>query len=116
MAMNNFIFENSTKIYFGKGCVKEYLACLLKHYGKNVMFAYGGDSVRDNGAYGEIMAGLLKAGKNVTEFSDIGENPTYGKVMEGAGLAKENNIETTKFSNSPLHIFCSKYAFLSQRA
>ena len=91
--MNNFIFENSTKIYFGKGCVKEYLACLLKHYGKNVMFAYGGDSVRDNGAYGEIMAGLLKAGKNVTEFSDIGENPTYGKVMEGAGLAKENNID-----------------------
>ena len=25
--MNNFIFENSTKVYFGKGCVKEYLVC-----------------------------------------------------------------------------------------
>lgn len=25
--MNNFIFENTTKVYFGKGCVKEYLAC-----------------------------------------------------------------------------------------
>ena len=23
--MNNFIFQNSTKVYFGKGCVKEYL-------------------------------------------------------------------------------------------
>ena len=22
--MNNFIFENDTKVYFGKGCVKEY--------------------------------------------------------------------------------------------
>lgn len=28
--MNNFIFQNSTKVYFGKGCVKEYLACLTK--------------------------------------------------------------------------------------
>ena len=28
--MNNFIFENATKVYFGKGCVKEYLDCLLK--------------------------------------------------------------------------------------
>ena len=28
--MNNFIFQNATKVYFGKGCVKEYLACLTK--------------------------------------------------------------------------------------
>ena len=28
--MNNFIFENKTKVYFGKGGVKEYLGCLLK--------------------------------------------------------------------------------------
>ena len=25
--MNNFIFENSTKVIFGKGCVKEYAVC-----------------------------------------------------------------------------------------
>lgn len=34
--MNNFIFENATKVYFGKGCVKEYLACLTKQYGDTV--------------------------------------------------------------------------------
>ena len=28
--MNNFIFQNSTNVYFGRGCVKEYLACLTK--------------------------------------------------------------------------------------
>ena len=27
--MNNFIFENKTKVYFGKGGVKEYLGSLL---------------------------------------------------------------------------------------
>ena len=34
--MNNFIFENKTKVYFGKGCAKEYLTCLLKKYGNHV--------------------------------------------------------------------------------
>ena len=40
--MNNFIFENKTKVYFGKGGVKEYLGSLLVNYGETVMLAYGG--------------------------------------------------------------------------
>ena len=44
--MNNFLFENKTKVYFGKGGVKEYLGCLLEHYGDTVMLAYGGGSVK----------------------------------------------------------------------
>lgn len=91
--MNNFIFENSTKTYFGKGCVKEYLVYLMKQYGNHVMFAYGGDSIKGNGIYEQIMENLTKAGKNVIPFSDICENPTYEKVLEGAKLAKENEID-----------------------
>ena len=34
--MNNFIFENKTKVYFGKGGVKEYLGSLLGNYGETV--------------------------------------------------------------------------------
>ena len=37
--MNNFIFENKTKVYFGKGGVKEYLGCPLGNYGETVMLA-----------------------------------------------------------------------------
>lgn len=33
--MNNFIFENKTNVFFGRGGVKEYLGCLLKKYGKS---------------------------------------------------------------------------------
>ena len=91
--MNNFIFENSTKTYFGKACVKEYLACLTEHYGKNVMFAYSGDFIKNNGVYDEIMDSLAKAEKNVVEFSGILENPTYENVLEGAQLARKNNID-----------------------
>lgn len=49
--MNNFLFENKTKVYFGKGGVKEYLGCLLEHYGDTVMLAYGGGSIKHNGIY-----------------------------------------------------------------
>lgn len=91
--MNNFIFENATKVYFGKGCVKEYLACLSGHYGQTVMLAYGGGSVKKNGIYDEVVACLQKAGQTIVEFSGIGANPTYVKVLEGAKLARENKVD-----------------------
>ncbi len=78
--MNNFIFENTTKIYFGKGCVKEYLNCLVSLYGNNVMLCYGGGSIKKNGIYDEIVEILQKAGKRVFEFSGILANPTYSNV------------------------------------
>lgn len=90
--MNNFIFENATKVYFGKGCVKEYLSCLIKNYGDNVMLAYGGGSIKKNGVYDEVTAVLKEAGKNIIEFPGVMANPTYAKVMEGAKIARENNV------------------------
>lgn len=53
--MNNFIFENATKVLFGKGCVKEYLVCLTKGCGDTVMLAYGGGSIKKNGIYDEMV-------------------------------------------------------------
>lgn len=91
--MNNFIFENSTKVYFGKGSVKEFLADNLESYGNNVMLAYGGKSIKENGIYDEVTEILTAAGKNVIEFSGIMPNPTYKKVLEGAELAKSNNVD-----------------------
>ena len=90
--MNNFIFQNSTKIYFGRGCVKEYLACLTKD-AQTVLLGYGGGSIKRNGVYDEITSILKKAGKTIVEFSDIMSNPTYAKVQEGAKLARENHVD-----------------------
>ncbi len=88
--MNNFIFENKTKVYFGKGGVKEYLGCLLDHYGDTVMLAYGGGSIKHNGIYDEVLDILNAKGKRVVEFSGIMPNPTYAKVQEGAKLARSS--------------------------
>ena len=63
--MNNFIFENKTKVYFGKGGVKEYLGSLLVNYGETVMLAYGGGSIKRNGVYDEIMGILNAAGSTL---------------------------------------------------
>lgn len=91
--MNNFIYQNITKVYFGKGGVKEYLCCLMSKVGGTVMLAYGSGSIKKNGIYDEITAILQKAGKTVIEFSGIMSNPTYVKVQEGAGLARENHVD-----------------------
>lgn len=91
--MNNFIFENRTKVYFGKGGVREYLGCLLEHYGDTVMLAYGGGSIKQAGVYDEVMEILQAKNKRVVEFSGIMPNPTYAKVQEGARLARENQVD-----------------------
>lgn len=81
--MNNFVFENSTKVYLGEGCVKEYLSNILSSYGDTVMLCYGGGSIKKNGIYDEIISVLKKENKTVVEFSGIPSNPTYSKVLEG---------------------------------
>lgn len=91
--MNNFVFENKTKVYFGKNVVKEHLGGLLSNYGETVMLAYGGGSIKCNGVYDEIMGILNAQGKRIVEFSGIMSNPTYQKVQEGAKLARENHVD-----------------------
>ena len=91
--MQKFVYEYATKVYFGKGAAAEHLEEALAPYGKNVMLAYGGGSIKKNGIYEEIKGILKNAGKEVTEFSGIMSNPTYAKVQEGAALARENNID-----------------------
>ncbi|WP_461879014.1 iron-containing alcohol dehydrogenase [Fusicatenibacter sp.] len=91
--MNNFIFQNKTKVYFGKNSVKEYLGNVLDQYGEVVMLAYGGGSIKRNGVYDDVMGILNQKKKRVVEFSGIMSNPTYAKVQEGAALARENHVD-----------------------
>lgn len=113
--MNNFIFENTTKVYFGKGCVKEYLACVTGKYGNNIMLCYGGGSIKENGIYDEVMESLKSAGNNVFEFSGIMANPTYEKVLEGAKEARENQISLILGVGGGSVIDCCKAISLAAR-
>ena len=112
--MNNFIFQNATKVYFGKGCVKEYLSCLTKSANK-ILLAYGGGSIKRNGIYDEVIGILKETNKTIIEFSGIMANPTYAKVQEGAKLAKENNVDMILAIGGGSVMDCSKAVSLSAR-
>ena len=112
--MNNFIFQNTTTVYFGRGCVKEYLACLLKD-AKTVLLAFGGGSIKHNGVYDEISGILKRAGKNVVEFSGSMSNPTYAKVQEGARLARENHVDMLLAVGGGSVMDCSKAVSLAAK-
>lgn len=91
--MENFVYEYPTKVYFGKGAVRQHLTNILSAYGPNVLLAYGGGSIKKNGVYEEITGILKENGKTVTEFTGIMSNPTWEKVQEGVALARENKID-----------------------
>ena len=112
--MNNFIFQNSTKVYFGKGCVKEYLTCLTKN-AQTILLAYGGGSIKRNGVYDEITGILKGAGKTIVEFSGIMSNPTYDKVQEGARLARDNQADMILAVGGGSTMDCCKAVSLSAR-
>ena len=93
IAMNDFIFENSTKVYFGKKCVPKYLPGEIKNYGDTVLLATGGRSVKENGIFDEIYSILTGAGKRVVTFDGIMPNPTLSKALEGAALARDAQVD-----------------------
>lgn len=82
----------ATKVYFGQGCVQEYLTCLVQD-ASTVLLAYGGGSIRRNGIYDQVAGLLRQAGKTVVDFPGIPSNPTYDQVLAGAKLARETGAD-----------------------
>ena len=63
--MNDFIFHNPDKVYFGKHQLEHLPKELLK-LGKRVLLVYGGGSIKKSGLYDTVMD-LLQA-NNLTVF------------------------------------------------
>lgn len=86
--MNNFTYQNPTKIIFGKGQIKK----LNKEIPQNtkVLLIYGGGSIKKNGIYEQVTTALKSY--EVVEFSGIPANPEYQVAMEAVELIKKENI------------------------
>ena len=91
--MKRFDYEFPVRIHFGQGCFEDSLKKELQKYGKRVMLAYGGGSLKRTGLYDRIVDMLGEVGKTVTDFGGIMPNPTYAKVQEGAKLAREQRVD-----------------------
>jgi alcohol dehydrogenase YqhD (iron-dependent ADH family) len=90
--MQNFIFENPTKIIFGQGQIKRIGSEILR-FGKKVLIVYGMGSVKENGVYDQVAASLKEAGVAYTELSGVRSNPVLSKAKEGIELARREKIE-----------------------
>lgn len=90
--MDNFTFENRTKIVFGKGRYQE-VGPLTKTYADKILLHYGGGSIRSTGLYDEVMHSLRGAGVEVVELPGARPNPRLGLVYEGIKLCREEGIE-----------------------
>ena len=58
--IENFVFQNTTKVYFGKGQIRN-LSREAANYGKKVLVVYGGGSIKRNGIYDAVMSELKEA-------------------------------------------------------
>lgn len=91
--MKNFFYHAPVKVLFGEGGVDKHLAAELAAYGKNIMLAYGGGSVKRSGLYDQLVSVLEQAGKTVIDFGGITSNPTYDMVLRGAETVKRENVD-----------------------
>ena len=86
--MNNFIFQNPTKLVFGKGQIAKLTELLPDNI--NLMLTFGGGSVTKNGVYDQVKEALK--GRNFIEFWGIEPNPRVETLRKAVKMGKENNI------------------------
>lgn len=86
--MKNFIFQNPTKLVFGKGQISKLNELIPADV--NLMITYGGGSVTRNGVYEQVKAALK--GRKFIEFWGIEPNPQVETLRRAIELGKSENI------------------------
>jgi NADP-dependent alcohol dehydrogenase len=86
--MNNFVFQNPTKIVFGKGTIAQLSELLYK--GEKIMMTYGGGSIKKNGVYDQVKKAL--EGFTVIEFGGIEPNPDFDTLMKAVDICRKEGV------------------------
>lgn len=90
--MENFIFQNPTRIIFGKGAENQ-VGREVAQYAKKILLHYGGGSIKKSGLYQRVIASLKEAGIEFLELSGVKPNPRLSLVHEGIKLCREHGIQ-----------------------
>lgn len=87
--MNNFCFQNPTRLLFGKGMIEklsqEIPAC------HRIMVTFGGGSVKRNGVYDQVVKAL--EGRDFIEFWGIEPNPSVETLRKAIAQAKAEGVD-----------------------
>lgn len=90
--MNSFVFQNPTRLRFGKDQIQQ-LSEEVSRYGNNILLVYGGGSIKKNGLYDEVINELAKSNTRVFELAGVEPNPRLTTVHKGVDICKTENIE-----------------------
>lgn len=87
--MNNFIFQNPTKLIFGKGQIARLSKELPKD--RKILVTFGGGSVKKNGVYEQVTAAL--EGFDYQEFWGIEPNPKVETLRKAVEICKRDGVD-----------------------
>ncbi len=89
--MQNFDYMTPTRLIFGKGVISK-LPEVMSSFGKKILLAYGGGSIKKIGLYDKVKE-LLKDSE-IYELPGIQPNPKYDpSVLDGVRICKEKDID-----------------------
>ena len=95
--MQDFIFQNKTKIYFGKDQLG-HLGEEISRFGKKVLLVYGGGSIKKIGLYDKVMKELEKAGMTQS-MSRVAKCIDNGPMEGFWGILKRERYYGNRFSS-----------------
>ncbi|MDN5358948.1 MAG: alcohol dehydrogenase [Thermotogaceae bacterium] len=91
--MRNFVFQNKTKIIFGRD-TEEKVGKEIKRLGKQkVLFHYGGGSIKRFGLYDKVVKHLKQEGIEFVELGGVKPNPSLRLVKEGINLCEKEKVD-----------------------
>jgi len=80
--MQNFVYQNPTKLIFGKDMIK-HLKDEVKPFGKKVLLVYGGGSIKRNGIYDQVIQNLTDIDAEIFELAGVEPNPRVTTARKG---------------------------------
>ncbi len=90
--MLNFVYDNKTKIVFGKETENE-VGRYTKLHGKKVLLHYGRNSIKKYGLYDKVIASLQAENIDYVELGGVQANPRLQLVKEGVELTKKEDVD-----------------------
>lgn len=89
--MNNFTFQNTTRIIFGRDTANM-TGSEVKKFAKKALLHYGGGSIKKSGLYDKVVKALKAEGIEYLELGGVKPNPRLSLVYEGIELCRKNDI------------------------
>ena len=90
--MQNFVFQNPTKILFGRQTIPA-IGAETKLWGSRALLVYGQTSIKKKNLYNQVIKSLSDANIKVIEHGGVSSNPLLAHVRAGIDKAKQNEID-----------------------